>query len=77
MKDGGPAYPLDGANSPTGMTMRQRYKLAAPITDQMVDALMEEYDSDDTRVLDTIALWAGRYADAMMLEDKRHEQESK
>lgn len=67
IKDGGPAYPLnDGFKANRGMSVRQFYKAAALqglLADKYRYGILREY-----------VLAAAQYADAMLAEDKEHEE---
>lgn len=77
LNDGGPAYPFpgiptDGTDMPwlvppyPGMSMRQRYKLAA-MKDCMMDPQLRSASEE------TFASYVGKLADALLAEDKSWE----
>lgn len=71
MKDGGMAYP-QSIDLYGGMTMRQRYKIAA------MQGLLASDAADVNPCLhknvEAIVGWASNYADALIAEDELHAQ---
>jgi hypothetical protein len=63
VKDGGNAYPFrglaDSIAAERGMTMRQRYKIAAMQSGRCPPG-------------EQFSVWCGNVADAMIAEDERH-----
>ncbi len=73
MKDGGPAYPLRFNKSADvasfkGMSMRQRYKIAA------LQGPLAMHSAHSKAAIQSIANDSGAIADAMLGEGERQEQ---